>query len=187
MRKLVNTVLAGALGLTMIAGVTAQDVPSDEGEAIVQITSDETNTLTVSITEADFGQHAYSFNEQAATANITVDVLDNRGTNAGWTVSLSAEGNLEGANTGEFVPLSGLSLAAGTVTGPEPEVGQPATEIATMPLNPVGTVGQPILTADDGEGAGEYEFGIEGTLLIPGGQVIDTYSTTLTITVPEAP
>lgn len=184
MRKLVNSVLAGALGLSIIAGVSAQ---SDSGNASIEITSDASNTLTVTISNAEFEAKPYSFDSQSSTGDLTINVTDNRGTNEGWTFNLKADGDLSNSDESESIPLSGLSLAAATDSTTNPAEGQDPTPITRNALNPVTTTGAVVLSAPEGEGAGDYEFDVEGTLNIPAGQVVDTYSTTLTIEVPAAP
>lgn len=187
MRKLINTVLAGALGLSMISGVSAQ-IDDASGDVVVGITADaDVNILTVALTGGDFGEHPYSLSQQTVNGTLNVTVSDNRGTNAGWNVNLYAEGNLEGVNTDASIPLANLSLAAATDSSETPPIGLPSTDIQRNPLSPVTAADQSILTATEGVGAGVYVFDIEGALVIPAGQVVDTYSTTLFITATDAP
>lgn len=182
MRKLVSTFLAGMLAFTMVAGVAAEDdpVPEVSGDATVSITS--SGTLSVTITNADFDSHEYKFEEHVVTANITVNVNDGRGNNAGWSITLKADGNLTDGD--KSIPLANLSLGAGAIIS---TAGMGIAGLTTDAFSPVTTTGQQIIGAPVNKGAGVYDVDIVGTLTIPAGQVVGNYKATLTVEAAAAP
>ncbi len=186
MRKLVNTILAGVLGLSMIAGVSAQEVEdSDSGPAVVEVGINESGTLDVVIEEADFGLVPYSLQDQEAEAdNIVVTVVDDRGSNAGWNVVLTGTNfSTEGDSPLTF-PVTNLVLGDGAVT---PEVGS-ATGIQTTGGAVQTESETSAISAESGTGTGRFNISFEdSTLTVPGGTLVGDYSSTLQVEISSAP
>lgn len=188
MRKLVNFVLAGALGLSMIAGVSAQTV---EGDATINIQPNADGDVTPLITEApDFGAVEYSNSDQVVTNptegadNLVIEVTDDRGGLNGWDVSINGTdfGNEEGT---EGFSVSSLTLGTGAVSA---EIGDPANVTANANQS-VSTSASSLISATvDNESNGVFTVTYTGNQLnVPGGTPVDEYTSTLTVSVTEGP
>ena len=177
MRKIVITLLASILAFTMVASAAAQL----SNTATVTITS--TGALVVSVQSASFGTHPYSFSAQPVTGNIVIGVQDNTGSGAGWNVTLLGGPFSRDANTS--FPISNLALAAGT---PVRDAGQAVTAgLTTIGLSPVSGTAQKVASATTLNGMGQYTVTSVGTLTIPGGTLIGTYNSTLTVAINSGP
>ena len=174
--------------LALIAAATtttfAAETASDSENVDIVISSD--GVLSVVVEESKvFPDVDYSFDEQVKDGELTVTVTDLRGTAAGWTFNLRANGNFEGANTTDSFPVSGLELTFDSVT---PISGNSdTTGIVGSGIPGVSTTGQEIVDADQGYGNGEYDLLYLGALTIPGDTLVDTYTTTLIVEVASAP
>lgn len=187
MRKLVNTILAGALGLSMIAGVSAQDT----GDAQINVQPNENGLVTPLITSApDFGSVEYSFDPQVVTnteggaGNLVIEVTDNRGGSNGWEINISGTDFINAAETESF-EVTNLVLGTGDVTATtgDPENVTPAA------TQPVTTEETSLITASvDNDSNGVFTITYTGnTLTVPGGTPVDEYTSTLTIETAAAP
>jgi WxL domain surface cell wall-binding len=182
-KQLVGTV--GALALVAVSSIPAfAAVPSDSEDVDIVVTSNGVLSVIVSETEP-FDDINYSFSAQHSLGALTVTVTDLRGTAAGWTFNLRANGDFEGANTTDTIPVGGLGLDFRYFAG---VAGATSTQfIIGSNISNVSTSGQQIANAPVGDGNGEYDFVYDGDLLVPGDTLVDTYTTTLTVEAAAAP
>lgn len=191
MRKLIITVLAGALGLSMIAGVSAQ-MELDPDEAGIVVQENSSGTVSPVITKApDFGTVNYSVIDQEGITNpvdgadnLIIEVTDDRGGNEGWEVTISGTA-FTGSETSNVFEVSNLTLGTGSVDaqyGDSENVDAAAGHEMSESL-------EPILTANPDVGSnGIFTVTYTGnTLTVPGGTPVDQYVSTLTVQVPAAP
>ena len=189
-----RTRIFAIVGALMLVGGTAattlaQAVPTDTGNATVSITSDATvNYLAVSISDASFTPKPYSFTDQSTSGALTVTVTDTRGTAAGWNVNLDATDF--GSGGGSF-SISNLSLTAGAVAG---ALFQDATASAlgitasnASPVKKTGVSTTKVLSAAVASGAGLFNLPMTGSLNIPGGTLVGTYTSTVTVSIASGP
>ena len=123
----------------------------------------------------------YSFDPQTTTGAITV--TDDRGTKAGWALYVSGT-DFVGASTKDVIPIGNLALAEGSVQVLQ---GQTSPMPTTSSLAAVTGSPQLVMSAATGAGAGRYSVQFTGTLQVPAGQRVDTYSSTLTVNQTTAP
>lgn len=186
----VGSALILASSLTMGA---AQSAPTATGNATVRVTSDTTtNYLAVSINSADFGGVPYSFQDQTATGSFTVGVIDTRGTAAGWNVTLNAT-DFKTGDSSQFFDISNLSLTAGAQIGVPIASGDPMPSTANMtpssaaPVQETGTGTTKIWSAQALAGAGQFELPMAGTLKVPGGTLVGSYTSVVTVSIVTGP
>jgi hypothetical protein len=126
---------------------------------------------------------ASSFSQQMGQ----VQVQDNRGSLAGWTLTALTSGNLStGGGSPRTIALGSstvggpLVLATGTMTAVAPAILVGVTSGPGGSLNPT----QPVTVASAlaGTGGGTYNMTPTLTLTPPGNTVAGTYTTTLTFT-----
>jgi hypothetical protein len=183
-RKITNTLLAGGLALTMVAGVSAQSV--DGGEADVSVITNNNGVLTVEIADASFGSHEYSLLDQDADpADIVVTVTDSRGSDTGWNVTLNGS-PFSSLTTSTPFDASNLVLGQSTVAsydnGNYPTDGISGYPAAVADAPSVAT----IISAAPGNGTGKFDVTFaDSTLNIPGGTLVGDYMSTLTVTLTE--
>lgn len=127
---------------------------------------------------------APSFSQQMGQ----VQVQDNRGSLAGWTLSALTTGNLTtGGASPHTIALGSsntggpLTLATGTITAVLPATLVGVTPGAGGSLNPTQAV--TVATALVGTGGGTYNMTPTLTLTPPGNVVAGSYTTTVTFTV----
>lgn len=127
---------------------------------------------------------ALSFSQQMGQ----VQVQDNRGSLAGWTLTALTSGNLStGGGSPHTIALGSsnvggpLTLSTGTITAVAPATLVGVTSGAGGSLNPT----QPVTVANalTGTGAGTYNMAPTLTLTPPGNTAAGAYTTTLTFTV----
>lgn len=191
MRKLVNTVLAGALGLSMIVGVSAQEVgDEDSGSATVNVVADETNVYSVTISSAVFEDVVYGFAQSETGGLVSITVEDNTGNAEGWVVTIYGE-DLDSESTGDIIPIGNLSFVAAAENPLESNAGQ-NTDGITQPGAPTGVPSEAgeatvILSADEGAGSGNYTAQYDATLVVPGGTLVGEYDGSLIVSMDAAP
>jgi hypothetical protein len=181
----VGSALILASSLTMGAAQTVEDV---DGDATVEITrKDNLNSISVWITDSDFDAHPYSLVEQPVPGNLTIGLDDFRGTADGWDVYISAT---------EFTSDNGRSFGAEQlVLDPgdfdlNPDVTQENVTTdgqSTTASVQLSSDSQGIWSAANGNGAGHFVLPVDGTLTIPGGTLVGTYTSTMTVSVEAGP
>lgn len=186
--------IVGALALIATQGATAlaQPVPSATGNATVSITSDTTtNFLAVSITNASFLAVPFSFVNQPTTGSLTVTATDTRGSSAGWAVTLNATDFRRSDNPAIAFDISNLNLNAGTLIAlfyggsMGSTVGIIASSAAPVQETGLGTT--TIINSPPPAGSGQYELPMNGALNVPGGTLIGTYTSVVTVAIAAAP
>jgi hypothetical protein len=184
-RTLTGTIGAFALMAAIATPTLATPVtPSDSTDVDIVVTSNGVLSVIVAETEP-FDDVNYSFNATHSIGQLTVSVTDMRGTAAGWTFNLRANGDFKGAATTDTIPVNGLGLAFNQLVW---IAGNTSTlPIAESNISHVSTTGQQITSAPAGYGNGQYDIRFNGDLLVPGDTLVDTYTTTLTVESAAAP
>jgi hypothetical protein len=189
--KLIGPVCAAALCSAVLAPAApafACTAPSGGacGDSTLTVTlAASTLSLTVPASVGISGTSgaAPSFSQQMGQ----VQVQDNRGSLAGWTLSALTSGNL---STGGASPrtialgssnLGGpLTLSTGTISAVAPAILLGVTSGTGGSLNPTQAV--TVATALAGSGAGTYNMAPTLTISPPANTVAGTYTTTVTFT-----
>jgi hypothetical protein len=186
-----KSILSAAAALLILAGAATTNViaaPTDTGNATVTIAS--TGVLSVLVSDAAFGTHPYSFtNTVGVPGSLTVTATDERGTAAGWNVNLSGTDFSRDVNTS--FDISNLNLTAGTVVG-VPFGGATAsasgiTASSAAPVLETGTSVTKVLSAAVLSGAGQFDLPMTGSLTIPAGTLVGTYTSEVTVTIVSGP
>lgn len=187
-RKIFGTALAATVLAGSLAGSAFAAEPtngSTKGQVIIN-----PGTITASISGGDFGDTAYSFSDQTVKTsekqNFIINVTDLRGTGQGWTVSVSAQ-DFKGADTGTKFGADNLSLHAVGITVRDGQAKDGVESKSDVKFESSGTAVQDVVTAKPKHGMGSYDAEFEGELVIPGGTLSDTYTSTLTVSVVSAP
>jgi len=118
--------------------------------------------------------------------NFVINVTDLRGTGQGWTVSVAAQ-DFEGADTGTTFAADNLSLHAVGITKREGQAADGVNSAGVVEFKASETPVQDVVTAKPKHGMGSYDAEFVGELVIPGGTLSDTYTSTLTVSVVTAP
>ncbi len=187
--------VVGSVMLLFGTGVTglAQSAPNATGNASVTVTSDTaSNFLAVGITNASFGGVPYSFQNQSTTGSLTVGVVDTRGSTAGWKVTLSAS-DFSTSDGALVFDISNLALIAGTQAGLPYSTGDPIPSTANMvgtsaaPVQETGVGSTKIWSAAVLAGAGRFNLPLAGTLIVPGGTLVGSYTSVVTVSIQSGP
>jgi hypothetical protein len=172
----------GALALFATALAGSQAAGTSDS-ATVNITTQPGAGLTASITGTSFGSIPYSFSNSAPlSGSLTLTALDTRGTAAGWNIVLSAT-DFDGAATTDFIPVGQLALTPGAIT----TIAGPSTGQTTFPLAPVSTSAAKIWNAASGSGDGSYSLAVPASLVVPGGTLVDSYTSVVTVAITSGP
>ena len=188
LRNRIATVLAAAvLAGSMMGGVQA--APGDLASDTAAVTIIR-GTFTATIAAEDFGSAPYSFANQTVTSGGLVLTISNEtGSPLGWQVVTTASNYIGQTRATENVPfgntaISGTSTLA-KVAGQEVGTGLTSTESLSS-----GGGTTPIISvvAAPGSGQGKYTLTLSQlSLTVPGGTLAQTYTSTLTVTLPSAP
>ena len=176
-------VTAGSLSLILAAGLASGTMAQDAtGNVDVVIAPSETGVMSVAITNVNFGSYEYSLSTQSAReGSVVISTGDTRGTAEGWSVTLSGT---------DFDP----NFLIGNLTLTDPQVattsgtGLPSEDPpAAVAANPVVVApGTTVITAAPDSGAGTCTTTYDANLTIPGGTLVGTYQSTLTVTITGA-
>jgi hypothetical protein len=185
-----------ALGLAVCATTLVVAAPASActppgggacGDSSVTVTlAASTLSLTVPASVGISGTigAAPSFSQQMGQ----VQVQDNRGSLAGWTLSALTSGNLStgGASPhtialGSSIVGGPFTLSTGSITAVAPAILVGVTSGPGGSLNATQAV--TVATAVAGTGAGTYDMAPTLTITPPGNTVAGTYTTTVTFTV----
>jgi hypothetical protein len=178
--------LSVVFGLGMLLATVATTIAAPSDNAVVQITPVSGAGLSASITGVTFPSVQYSFADTTRTGSFVISALDNRGTGLGWNIVLSATDFRNAGNTRSF-SAGKLSLAVGAIAV---DAGNPAIASPNQNVFPITTVsgtGQKIWNAAAGSGDGQYTLTSVGTLTVPGGTLVDTYSSVVTVSITSGP
>lgn len=134
-----------------------------------------------------------------------VQITDNRGTNAGWTLRLKQEGQFSSDTATKFKELTGSQISIADSVAVSNSIGVPSPKVENITLDPDGA-SSIIMSAEEGSGVGTWvdyfgaseEMEIEGelvqknkavTLAIPGSTPKEAviYTTKLTWTLTDVP
>ncbi len=179
MKKLLSLIFG--LGLVLSTAMTASAATSDN--AIVTVNAIPQAALSASITGVTFPAVTYSFSNATTTGNFTIQAVDNRGTAAGWNITVSAS-DFKNQDASRSFSASHLSLAAGTVAvnaGNASTTGQGKFSVSDM------SAGGKVWNAGVGSGDGDYTLTSLGTLVVPGGTLVDTYKSLVTVSITSGP
>jgi hypothetical protein len=181
--RLIATVGATALLVsTAVTGFAATDA-----DATVSITEQAGAALSVSISNTSFGSIQYSFADSAPLpGTLNLSASDTRGTASGWNVSLKAT-DFDGATTSDSIPVGQLSLAAGSVTTTSGNNNTTSPNQGVFALATVQTGDQKVWNAQAGFGDGQYTLAVPGSLVVPGGTLVDTYTSLVTVSITSGP
>ncbi|CAD5896740.1 Cell surface protein [Carnobacterium maltaromaticum] len=111
-----------------------------------------------------------------------VQVTDNRGTNAGWTLSLKQEGQFTSATAKQYKELTGAKITLADSVADSESVGVAAPTVTNVTLDPSGA-STVIMAAKTGDGAGTWvdRFGQAEEMTIDGENVQKNKAVTLEI------
>jgi hypothetical protein len=186
--KLQNRVLAAFSAVVLLLSTAIAGSAQTAGQSTVAITADDaTNVLIVTITTANFESRPFSFQSQTTPGTLTLQVNDTRGTARGWAVSLAGT---EFRSPTESFAVTNLSVTPGApssiVTGACPVVTSNANQ-PVVPISQMQTNTQRIWTALAGAGSGCFTLPATTSLVIPGGTLVGTYVSTITVSISSAP
>jgi len=183
-KQVLTTLGAAALVLATSTSAFAMAVTNDDSEnVVVEITPKIGGTVTVLVTETTaFPDQIYSLAEQTTSGVLTVQTSDDRGNAAGWNVTLKATDFVE-ADTAD-IAINNLVLLAQPVV--KNSVGG-TTPAAGSNQSPVTTTAQQLWDAAPATGDGIFSLPMNGTLTIPAGTLVGTYTSTVTAEVSFAP
>jgi hypothetical protein len=181
------TAIAGAVAM-LVAGLASANAATT-ANASVEITVPAGSGLTASIQNATLDPVPYSFSNQTASGTLTLGATDNRGTAAGWHVSLKASApTFVGSAGNPFnIPVGGLAIVSGgtvsRISGNLDVSGQSRPGIGSVS----DSTAAPLWSAAVGSGDGDYKLASTANLLVPGGTRVDTYTVTLQVSIDSAP
>lgn len=197
MRKLINTVLAGALGLSMVAGASAQGTDTGDASIIIGINSE--GSRSVEITDApDFGVVPYSLEETLVNSTNAVDgdgvptdtdlvivATVDTGGEEGWNVTLTAGDFTTGGASAVTFDVTALSIGGGTNT----TTANPGTGSVTLsPPADLSATTKVMSAPEEASSNGKYTSTFTGNALtVPPGTLVGEYTSTITVTIDAAP
>ncbi len=191
-----NRVLAslGAMTLMVSTALTGgAAVPStDDSTAIVdvQVKGIENGTVSILIEESSgdtFDDVTYNYQTTTPSeGDFVVTVTDERGTAAGWGVTLQGTDFLRQNHPtlGQDIGIGQLGLIPGTPSRLSTAGTTPTTvsNIGVMTSSP-----QTLWVANENQGDGQFQTIVAGTLTVPAGTLVDTYKSTITAVITFAP
>jgi hypothetical protein len=183
-----NRVIAG-LGATAILASTVLGAAAatDDANVSVSVKNEGGGTVTVEIEETRaFDDAQYSLTDaDTVDGELTVTATDTRGTARGWNITLKATDFKRSKTTvGADIAIENLGLAPGA---PDIVSGVGTTPLAVSPIGQVSSSAQQLWLANVNEGDGIFDVALEGTLNVPAGTLVDTYTSTVTADIVAAP
>lgn len=111
-----------------------------------------------------------------------VQVTDNRGTNAGWSLMLKQEGQFSSTTAKKYKELTGAQISIADSVAESISIGVGAPSVNNLTLNPSGA-STVIMAAEEGDGAGTWvdRFGAAEEMTIDGEVVQKNKAVTLDI------
>ena len=184
-----NRVIAGIGGTLILASsvLSASAAETASEPVAVKVNGIDGGTVSVQITESQqFSDVIYSLDQVVPShGKLLVTVSDTRGSAKGWDVKLKATDFIKGDDTvGEDIPVGQFSLTAGATNRTS---GVGTTPTTTSNVAPVTSAPQPLWKANADQGDGVFTLELGGTLQVPAGTLVDTYTSTVTVDVAAAP
>lgn len=172
--------------MTFSIGTTAL-AQQDPVEKPVQVEVKTIVGAQVTYTLAEVGTNGFpattfSFKDETTTGDLLLTVTDNRGSAEGWNLKVSAT-DFKGETPTNTFSAARFSLAPGTVVvNKGQDDPKPTAKSVTMSTTP-----KELFNAEEGSGNGEYQVTLTGTIVVPGATLADTYTTTITVELSDAP
>lgn len=193
-RTLKKPFVAVTIAIILMASITATAFAA--GETGVTITGD---TLSGgAITFADFA--GVTLNGQLQTKDATwsiADIVDSRGTGAGWNLSLTLTQlkeydtiGLAYVTDGHTIPTSSITVKTVPTVTEADGTSSPANVISAVPVSTALDTGNPVklVIAEANEGMGSYTIGsLTATLAIRADAYAATYKTDATVALVTGP
>jgi hypothetical protein len=177
----------GAAALAAIAVIPGYAATTSSADVDVDVNTIDGSTVSVQIAETTpFNDVTYNLTTaQTSSGALTVTVLDNRGTATGWNVTLKATDFIR-SNTavGSNIAVSNFNLTPGAPTRTS---GVGAIPTTTFTQLPVQSTSNPLWTANNNQGDGQFALPLSGSLNVPAGTLVDTYTSTVTADITAAP
>ncbi|AVK61210.1 WxL domain-containing protein [Lactobacillus sp. CBA3605] len=187
-----KTLLGLMLSISLLAGMAVTANAADETQSSTGDVTFESGSITIdnggsSSTTAnlDFGSHKIGTDDTAPYTNTNdsaqVSVQDQRGTAAGWDLSVAQDTQFISKMTNKTLTGAVITLV-GTLDATSSSTGADATVNGTVALTPGGTTTS-LMTAAAGKGNGTSVADLtKSTLDVPTStaRVAEAYSTTLT-------
>jgi hypothetical protein len=188
-----NRVLAslGAMAL-MVSAVLPGLAATSNAEAVVdvQVTGIQNGTVSIIITESatdQFDNVTYTYaTDTPSYGDFDVTVTDERGTAAGWGVTLQGTDFLRQSNPtlGLDIPIAKLALVP---NGPTRVSNAGTIPTAVSPISQMSSAPRTLWTASPNQGDGVFTSVVDGTLTVPAGTLVNTYKSTITAVITFAP
>lgn len=181
MRKLITMAFATIFAFTSIAAAANQP------NASVEVGAKPGSGLTASIGAADFGRIDHSLDSQTIQGkSLVVNISDTRGTGEGWSVTIA--GTDFKRQDGKSFGIDNLSLQTPQVTTLKgQEYTKHAFQVNGVPMVQSNGQNSKIASAQSNTGIGEYKLTHPATLTVPGGTLIGSYKSTLTVSIVSGP
>lgn len=182
MRKLITVALATIFAFTSFA------TSADEPNAFVEIQANEGAGLSATIDSANFGTLRHSFDTQTIQdKSLIITVSDTRGTGDGWNVTVSGT-DFKTEDGSKSFGINNLALQSPQVqTVKGQDYNSHSFEVRDLHSIQSDSQNNKIASAQQGKGIGEYKLTHPATLTIPGGTLIGSYQSTLTVSIATGP
>jgi len=177
----------GAVALTLVTAGPSIAATTSNANVDVKVNSIDGATVSVTIAETTaFNDVTYNLTTASTSSGVlTVDVLDNRGTATGWTVTLKATDFMRSnTSVGADIAVSNFSLSP---QSPSRVSGVGTIPTTTFAQSPVQSTSANLWKANSNEGDGAFRLPLNGTLNVPAGTLVDTYTSTVTADITAAP
>lgn len=177
-KQLRKLVVASGAGTLLALALAAPSLADNQVTTEVQ-----GGLLSALFEDAGLSAVPYSFSNETSTGSVTLVASDERGTAAGWTVTMQVTAPLDGPGANE-IPAANLSITGyGTVTAISGDSDPLPATGATGALN----VERTVLSAADTEGAGIYNAPVNLALDVPAESPLGTYTATVIVTANDLP
>jgi hypothetical protein len=188
MMRLPNRWISASLRVTFLAlAIGALAVtPSLANTTMTQTIIDGTRSADLS--SLTFDPLNYSNTDQLSTGMMTLTASDNTGTGAGWNITIqSSDFAYSGDYEGSAIPAANASV--NTPGTPELASGQAISAEEGPYAGLGGSLDTPrkVIFAGEGGGKGTYTQELPVQLTVPGGSLVGTYTSTITVTMSAGP
>lgn len=190
-----NRILAslGAMALmvsSVLPGLAADTTVNANAVVDVQVKGIENGTVSISISESDedtFDDVTYNYTTTTPSyGDFVVTVTDQRGTAAGWNVTLQGTDfeRQQNKSVGQDIAIGQLGLIPRTPTRVS-NAGTTPTAVST--IGTMSTSPSQFWQANSNQGDGVFKTVVDGTLTVPAGSLVNTYKSTITASITFAP
>jgi len=190
-----NRILAslGAMALmvsTVLPGLAADTTVNANAVVDVQVKGIENGTVSISISESDedtFDDVTYNYTTTTPSyGDFVVTVTDQRGTAAGWNVTLQGTNfeRQQNKSVGQDIAIGQLGLIPRTPTRVS---NAGTTPVAVNTIGSMSTSPNQFWQANSNQGDGVFQTVVDGTLTVPAGTLVNTYKSTITASITFAP